>query len=567
VPIIWIDKRPVVLGSGVGSRTGGGGSSLSTHRHTSEQDGGVLFDYLNPASHADMGLHRLGLDVPHDVHARLSGLDADDHKQYLLADGTRPLGGSLILANERGVIQSRDYQSGVRGFSINYDGSAEFNRVHIRGEITSTVLAYQQIHASSGSLGIFKKAGVIKSAVTTVSEPASTYLDIDDPSDGHRPVFAAGDLLWIKNGLDSAYMTVNPNGVTDMGTHYRFDCLCNIGGGKTFPEGTAVVFRGNVDTFSNLSDNAWILLSADHDNAPFLSVRTSQGWNPNQDIELVRLGNLNGVGGNTSDVYGLWAGNPVNNDCISFDTDNGLKIKAGGGLVSLDSNGLMLDSGSSYSAESSIKWRVGSTQFGDLYGYQLPDGSYSMLRTLDGRAAFLQQQAAAGFSKVLIQATDGNYLPTYYGSISVQTDLNLTTSRVKLLGTNIELDGSVKKLDPTNGDHLIDGKHGWNYCIDNGAVVIPVSAGVPFRVPYKCKLLTMDVNADVVTNATVQVQTCNWSNYGTWSLLGQVTLSGVNRNSATWNATVNAGDFLRVNITSNSAAKQINVHAPLIKVP
>ena len=225
-------------------------------------------------------------------------------------------------------LRAQSFTAGLRGWSINADGDAEFANISVRGELHASVFSYNEMHATAGTLGIFKSAGKLRADVTTVASPTTFNIDIEDPDTGHAQLFAVNDILRIKSmvtgGVGDNFMTVQS--VSDQTTFYRYVCVLNSGTATTFTAGAAVVDYGQ-------SGQGYILQSADLLNNPWISLRTHSGSPWSAESELMRMGNLNGNWGYAADTYGLAIGQYLGSGSqfqpnITIDTTNGLRIRS-----------------------------------------------------------------------------------------------------------------------------------------------------------------------------------------------------------------------------------------------
>ncbi len=228
----------------------------------------------------------------------------------------------LVLDGANKRIRTSTYAGGLQGFSIEgADGSAEFNNLTARGEFHSAVFAYNEIHATAGTQGVFKSAGKLRADVTTATTPTTFNVDIDDPDTGHVQLFASGDYLRIKDGsgVDNWLLV---SSVSDQITFYRYVCTKPSGSNATFRAGAAVVDYGQ-------SGQGFLLASADDADGPFYSVRT---WATNpytgaNVTERARMGNLrNSFGVGANNRYGFAAGDYSAGDYILYNPTDGLKI-------------------------------------------------------------------------------------------------------------------------------------------------------------------------------------------------------------------------------------------------
>jgi hypothetical protein len=230
-----------------------------------------------------------------------------------------------IEINSTGSIKTTNFVSGVTGvgWRINETGDVEFNNAVIRGELRTTVFTYQEIQAVSGTMGVFKSAGVLKTTTGTIpAVSGSTTLSIKDPEYGHTQLFSAGDILRIKDGIRDTWLSVDS--VSDETTYYDYVCTVKSGTtGGTYTAGQAVVNYG-------ADGQGFLLMEAIGTGAPYFSVRTTSAapWTGSTNPEHVRMGNLDGNWGYSSAIYGSAIGKyatGVGN--ITIDPTNGVRIR------------------------------------------------------------------------------------------------------------------------------------------------------------------------------------------------------------------------------------------------
>ncbi len=214
------------------------------------------------------------------------------------------VGNILITPNS---IQSGNFISGAlgSGFKIQDSGLAEFQDIIIRGKITSSVLEYASTSALGGNFLISHDADVLNQDMTSSSTSLITDGDVQ---------FASGDILWLKDGTNSEYMTISA--VISI-TNYTVT-RASGGSAVAWKKGTGVVNLGQ-------SGDGGIYLTASESNAPYISVFTHAGSPWSSLITKLRIGNLNGFLGYSSDEYGIAIGTV--NDYLKYDSTNGLQIK------------------------------------------------------------------------------------------------------------------------------------------------------------------------------------------------------------------------------------------------
>jgi hypothetical protein len=150
---------------------------------------------------------------------------------------------------------------------------------------------------------------------------------------------------------------------------------------------------GSVATDYGQSGQGYLLLTADLSGAPFYSVRTHDGEPWTTENEVVRLGNLNGAFGITTDTPGLGIGNSVTGDYL-LGTEEGLQLVSGGGAVGMDNSGV-------YLLLSDSEYMRGTYQFRTSLGATLSGISGLLLPYSDPIAGLLQLRVFADASSVV----------------------------------------------------------------------------------------------------------------------------------------------------------------------
>jgi hypothetical protein len=203
--------------------------------------------------------------------------------------------------NER--IKSTNYLSGSRGFLISPD-YIEAENIYARGTIGGATFKYDVISAVGGQLMV-ANSDVLNLDTTALDDAQFTFKG--------NTTFAVNDLLVCRcvtaSGIQEEWVRVTnidnaPRYVVTRDVKGDFAANAN----PIWPAGTTFVKQGSSNGSSTYS-GGWLKLIGEGTNAPHYSVFTRTGVAYNAYTETVRMGNLNGIGGNTSDVYGFYAGN------------------------------------------------------------------------------------------------------------------------------------------------------------------------------------------------------------------------------------------------------------------
>ena len=220
-------------------------------------------------------------------------------------------------------MESTTFQSGVSGWNITSAGDAEFNNVRVRGELSASVFTINEIAASAGTLGVFKSAGVVWANFTTPSAINGTGTLLAKNSDASAPLFAVGDRLEIKAWTGTAIVDIwlEVTSRTNNTDHTSYSVALRSGSTSVvIPAGVAIADWGPSGSGAvTLSADGTIGASAN------LSVQSHAGSPWSARTLHLRLGNLNGSYGYSTNTYGFATGNSATT-FLAVDSTNGLRI-------------------------------------------------------------------------------------------------------------------------------------------------------------------------------------------------------------------------------------------------
>ena len=223
--------------------------------------------------------------------------------------------GNIIIKPES--LESQNFVSGIlgSGFRLTDKGNAEFKDVLVRGKISSSIFEYNSVTATAGNILVSHDADKLAEDMTTTSTSLVTDGDV---------LFEAGDIIWLKEGNNQEYMTIAS--VTNSSNY----TVTRESGGTAiaWQSGVALVNLGQ-------SGDGGIYLTASESDAPYLSIFTHDGSPWNGLSTKLRLGNLNGFLGYSSDLYGIAIGET--NKYLKYDSTNGLRVR---GNIDADSGNL-----------------------------------------------------------------------------------------------------------------------------------------------------------------------------------------------------------------------------------
>jgi hypothetical protein len=249
----------------------------------------------------------------------------------------------LLLDGENKILRSETYSAGVRGWQISHS-LAEFGNARIRGELTSTVLKFNEVMASAGSTGVWPSAGSLHSDATIPATNGSWFwINVKNTTAG-APVFQAGDRLYFQtwdgtgNRVRWAFVRTGANEyIVNNGTYTTYGCqtVGAAAGAWTMRAGTAVVcYRVNSGAVIQTADGAFGA-------GPAILI-VSWGTNPETTQTVQgKFGNLNGFLDYSSNVYGLAVGSSAAGKAnLTADPTNGVRLRSGTtDMIVLDNSG------------------------------------------------------------------------------------------------------------------------------------------------------------------------------------------------------------------------------------
>ena len=270
--------------------------------------------------------------------------------QALLRGGDRSLIGNLVVATgvtvdgvdissfsadtaswqsahtasgQHDVLQSSSFSSGAYGYRLSNDGNAEFNNVRVRGELSASAFTINEIAASAGTLGVFKSAGVVWANFTTPSAISGAGTLLAKNSAAGASLFETGDRLEIKAWTGTAIVDIWLEVTARTNNTDRTSYSVTLRSGSTsvvIPAGVAIADWGPSGSGAvTLSADGTIGASAN------LSVQSHAGSPWSARTLHLRLGNLNGSYGYSTNTYGFATGNSATT-FLAVDSTNGLRI-------------------------------------------------------------------------------------------------------------------------------------------------------------------------------------------------------------------------------------------------
>jgi hypothetical protein len=232
-------------------------------------------------------------------------------------DATRIYSTNIDIDSANEWIKSANYVTGVSGFSISAD-LVEAENIIARGIMKGTTFQYDVVSAVGGQL-LVSNADVLASDMTA--------LDASTLTTKATTTWAVNDMLFIQAvtalGIQVEYLRVT--NIASAPTYTVTRDLAAAYAANSNPiwqAGTTIVKIGESDGAAAYS-GGWLRLLGEGTNSPYYSVFSRTGLAYDGYSERVRLGNLNGIGGNVADTYGLFAGDYVANKYFMYDDVSG----------------------------------------------------------------------------------------------------------------------------------------------------------------------------------------------------------------------------------------------------
>ena len=306
-------------------------------------------------------------------------------------------GGNLIMKPE-GILQTRDFASGLKGWKISSEGNgtAEFENVRIRGTLRTTTFEKESVNAVGGQLWV-ANATTITGSVTA----GETTMSVKNASG-----FSQGEILLAKKvdntGFQTEYIllqsaSVDGDNSNEDETHGRIYVQRAYGSGtqgdfvgdlasaaQSYEDGQVIVSTGKLNT-------GYIKMNANPNdvNTPYMDVveRTGSGL---YDVALkVRLGDLSGLAnsdyvfGNSNPGFGLATDNVFLQGGIIAKTGSigGISMADGKlftgihGAYNNSNTGFYVDSGSQFSLGDKLSWNPSTSTLSITGQLNFADGT------------------------------------------------------------------------------------------------------------------------------------------------------------------------------------------------
>lgn len=247
----------------------------------------------------------------------------------------------IVIDGGNNRIRSSNYASGVEGWQIKSDGSGEFGNLLVRGEIQSAVFTLNEVAVTGGTQAVVRRAGKLYADFTTPN--VSDTIQIANHAGGSTCDFINTDIIRIKTGLSvDSWMTLSAK--SQQSEYASFTATHSAGSVLDAIKAGAAIIGYSATTGGS------IYLSADDavGSSANLSIIKHSGSPWSDESLMVRLGNLDGSYGATTEAYGVGLGDYSSGNYLSFNALGTGKfiIAAGDGTVQIDENYIsLLDKG------------------------------------------------------------------------------------------------------------------------------------------------------------------------------------------------------------------------------
>lgn len=228
-----------------------------------------------------------------------------------------PTGVHLQLSGPNVRVRSSNYNAGVDGFTVEANLVEAQNLVG-RGILRGSTFQNDIISAMAGQIYV-GNSDVLASDMTAADNSTLTTRG--------TTTWAVNDILIIRavtaSGIEEEKLRI-----TDISSAPTYAVTRDLAGdfaansNPAWVKGTTITKQGSSDGASTYS-GGWLRLLGEGTNSPHYSVFSRTGVGVSDYSELVRIGNLNGIGGFSSDVFGIFLGNYSTGKYLSFDNASG----------------------------------------------------------------------------------------------------------------------------------------------------------------------------------------------------------------------------------------------------
>lgn len=430
-------------------------ASGTTHSHAinSSSNPGASAAILASNASGFLQLVRLGIGVSPTQPLEVAGnifINSATANFYLkdVLTGWQSSNSLVVTPQNNNHIRSTTFTSGLAGWDISAAGDAEFNNVTVRGAIKTSVLLYNEIQATAGTLGVFKSAAKLRTNVfvaSSVTYGTSTVnidiVDQDGVSHALSNLFVVNDIIRLKDGL-AGDTWFRISAASDQTTFWRYTAVVMAGSNNvTYTAGMAVADYGQ-------SGQGFIIQTADQANSPYIQMATHLASFSSNDASgtLVvtpqnRLGNLNGSYGFASDTFGWATGTygVAGKSWIIADPTNGIRLGSNTTSrvqLAADGSGFLANGNISWNTSgvaSIAGWTINSTSINNSTTYVA-----SSFNPPAGALAWFGR-SASGFSGTILRDSSNRAITMAVNDSTIFPYLNFsdgTRARIVLGGLN-----------------------------------------------------------------------------------------------------------------------------------
>ena len=362
-----------------------------------------------------------------------SSIDSDGFARFVSASiggwdiSTGSIEGGNLIMKPEGILQTRDFATGVKGWKISSEGNgtAEFENVRIRGTMRTTTFEKESVNAVGGQLWVANSTTITGSVAI-----ADTTMSVKNAKG-----FESGEILIAKKvdgtGFQTEYILVNSSSV-DGNQSNEDENYGRIYVTRGYGSGSSGDFVGDVASASQLYEDGQVVVSTGKvgtgyiklnanpsDTAtPFMDIVERTGSDIYDVTLAARLGDLSGLAGsdyvfgNSTPGYGLATNNVFLQGGIkaTFGEIGGFGITST--TISSSNNLLILNASGEIFAEA-----------GRIASFQITSSKFDALRTVEVFTPKNNLTASFG---------DGASIPTEVDNRATITITNVTESNISI---------------------------------------------------------------------------------------------------------------------------------------
>jgi hypothetical protein len=233
-----------------------------------------------------------------------------------------------------GIIQSDNFLTGVSGWQVHNDGSAEFQDVLVRGTLDTVVFKENTVSTVGGTIRV-ELTPTTTELTAGLTIPLVTGLASMDTKLVY-PIYEVNDEITVVDPSSDQQGTLTIFAILSSGEGEVSYLVRNDGDATpydVFPSGSMV--------YGVTGDPGYLLMTANPVlGGPRYAVVDSSGGT---DKLVGVFGNLEGAFNVGTKKYGIGIGDFAAENYLVYEPTGGFVMKAGGGAVTLDANGISVD--------------------------------------------------------------------------------------------------------------------------------------------------------------------------------------------------------------------------------